>query len=189
MGTTAALAVPGQKPATPRTIPPREPDAPIAAPPLSSAPSVTLSAEKFADILRSDPCREYSDKDALQPEVEYVRLDRDTTLALVGTYCGGYNPTIRLFLVDNDGSARPAPFGPHPFFDPAETETTLPGAWWDDKAHILRSFGRARGLGDCGEQVHYAWDGQAFQTVEYASMPECRGSYRYAVTYRKDVRR
>jgi hypothetical protein len=194
IGTRGALARPGEKPADFRAIPPLVPQPNIKAPPLSSDPPTKLGRDKWLELLRSDPCSKYVKEGEpasaiADPAVEYVRLDKNMTLALLGGYCGGYNATTRLFLVDNIGNARPASFGPHPFKDPDEAEPMLPGAWWDEKGHQLGSFGRARGLGDCGQQVRYVWDGQKFVAVEYSSMPECRGSYNYVVTYRRDVQR
>jgi hypothetical protein len=188
-GTVAALAVPGKKPANYLTIPPLVPQMPVAAPPLSSEPATKLPPDKFAELLLSDPCRNYVDvSEATTPEVHYVRLDKNVTLAIMGSYCGGYNPTTRLFLIDNEGKVRKAVFGPHPMLNP-EDDPELPDANWDPQNHQLRTFGRARSLGDCGQMASSAWDGERFVTTEYSSMPECRGSYTYVVTYRRKVKR
>ena len=103
----------------------------------------------------------------------------------------GYNADVRIFLLDNRGNVRPAPFGPHPWSGGEGEEAggpSLPNGWWDAKARILGGFGKARGAGDCGQLLKFAWDGEEFRLVRYASMSECRGNYDFITTYRLDVR-
>ena len=40
---------------------------------------------------------------------------------------------------------------------------------------ILGSFAKGRGLGDCGDEAQWIWDGRAFQILSMRVMPVCRG--------------
>lgn len=188
VGTIGALGAPGQKPVDYSVIPPLLPQLSIKSPPRSDEPHIEIAPERLVEILKTDICLQYQDpQDTIKPEVEYVRLDKDNTLALVGSYCGGYNPTLRPYIIDNAGRTRMAQFGPNPLIDPDDPEPYLPGLWWNDREQLLSAFGRARSMGDCGQQTSFAWNGEKFVTVEYSSMPECRGSYNYVTTYKREV--
>jgi Protein of unknown function (DUF1176) len=188
IGTVAALNVPGTTPVDYFSVPPRIPQPAVKIPPPSSQSPVKLTPAKLAEILKTDVCLKYLEPGGgVPPEAEYVRLDKDKPLTLVGSYCGGYNPTLRVHIIDNDGNARSARFGPNPLLSPDESETYLPGAWWNDKDHQLSAFGRARRFGDCGQQASFVWNGEKFVTVEFSSMPVCRGSFNYVVTCKREV--
>lgn len=188
LGTAGALGVPGKKPFDHSSLPPLLSQPAIRVPPQSDDPPAVLAPGRLDEILKTDVCLQYRDpSDAWQPETEYVRLDNGHTLALVGSYCGGYNPAVRPYIVDNEGRASVARFDPNPMIAPDEPEPYLPGAYWEDKEQRLSAFGRARGLGDCGAETSFVWDGEKFLTSEYSSMPECRGSFNYVITYKRDV--
>lgn len=190
LGTVGALGVPGKKTVDHLSVPPLIRQPAIKMPPQSAAAPKELSATRLAEILKTDECLQYRDpKNDAQPEIEYARLDKDHTLALIGSYCGGYNPASRPYIINNEGRASLAKFEPNPMVDPDEPEPYLPGAMWDDKEHRLLAFGRARGIGDCGQQALFVWNGTKFQTSEYSAMPECRGSFNYVITYKRDVSR
>lgn len=187
-GTVGALGVPGKKRVDYLVVPPLIPQPAIKLPPQSDEPPVELAPTKRAEIFSTDLCLEYQDpKETVEPEVEYIRLDQNNSLALVGSYCGGYNPSLRPYIVDNQGHARLAQFGPNPLISPDDPEPYLPGAWWNETERRLMALGRARSIGDCGQKTSFAWNGEKFVTVEYSSMPECRGSFSYVTTYKIDV--
>ena len=189
-GTTSALAKPGTKPANAFTILPMLPRLVVTTSAESPEPPTMLTGDKIDALLETDPCRNHAAPDANKPAAEYARLDGRTTLMLLNSYCGGYNADVRIFVIDNRGNVRPAPFGPHPWSGDADhSGTSLANGWWNPRTRILGGFGKARGLGDCGEILEFVWDesGQ-FRLVRYASMSECRGSYDYITTYRLDVR-
>lgn len=53
-------------------------------------------------------------------------------------------------------------------------ETNI-NAGFDEETQTLSMFNKGRGLGDCGSQSEWVWDGQAFRLILYKSMPECHG--------------
>lgn len=123
------------------------------------------------------------------PDVVHTRLDKRTTLAVVGDPCGsgggGSNPSSFAFLIDEEGRVSKATIE-HNGDDPTMANM-IAGSWWDTKNRLLGSFGKSRGLGDCGQLWSYAWDGAMFRIVKEAAMPDCRGSYDYITTYRATV--
>ena len=39
----------------------------------------------------------------------------------------------------------------------------------------LSTFGKGRGLGDCGTGEEWVWDGKAFRLALLKTMPHCKG--------------
>jgi hypothetical protein len=99
---------------------------------------------------------------------------------------GAYNYFSSAYVVDERGRARPAPFdhaaGNIEGFD------SLVNAAWVAETRTLSTFGKGRGLGDCGTGQDYVWDGKRFRLVQQQAMPECRGSMDYIATWRATVR-
>ncbi len=46
---------------------------------------------------------------------------------------------------------------------------------FDPKTMVLSTFGKGRGLGDCGSWEEWLWDGKAFRLAELKMMPHCKG--------------
>lgn len=184
-GTVGALAEPGKRPSDSFTVPPMPPRPPVwRAAQSNHAPRMVPDA--VLDTWRATDICDEGGVTEPKSTASFYRLDAATSLVVLETKCQGYNPMSRLFVIAENGVAKPAPFGPHPFADD-EPEVYLPNVWWDAKARILSAGGKARGLGDCGDLVDYAWDGRQFRTVLFRTMPVCRGSYDYITTYRLDV--
>lgn len=56
--------------------------------------------------------------------------------------------------------------------DPAETITNPS---FDEKTMTLSSFQKGRGIGDCGGEDQWVWDGKTFRLAAVRIMSECRG--------------
>ncbi len=98
---------------------------------------------------------------------------------------GAYNFSYDFYLLPKGGKLRPLP--PQP--GGAEVfGLTNPGLGEDGKT--LSAFGKARGIGDCGESESWAWDGEALRQVSYVSMDACRGVSPddWITTYRATVK-
>jgi hypothetical protein len=118
-------------------------------------------------------------------EAETAALAAGETLLLLACGSGAYNVSSVPFVVRR-GRAEIADFD----FKPAWWEKGKPmltNAAWDAGRGLLISFGKARGLGDCGTTNAFAWDGRAFRLVEQADMDECRGSRDFITTWRATV--
>jgi hypothetical protein len=89
---------------------------------------------------------------------------------------GAYNESHAFYtLRDGAGRAEPARFtvpGPE---GALRTENMLTNAWIEEEAAIVGFFSKGRGIGDCGSQGRYAWDGTRFVPIELSVMPTCRG--------------
>ena len=189
-GTTAALGRPGRVPFSYRLVPDAQPLPMVQTPPPSTAAPAHASESRIAALLATDPCGP-PERGAELIRPDYIRLDAQTTLMLLPSYCMGYNAEQRIYVLSNSGMVTPARFGPHPWDDDERGEgeaTALPNGWWNERTRTLAGFGKSRGLGDCGQSLEFAWDvHREFRLIAYASMPECRGSYDYITTYRATV--
>jgi Protein of unknown function (DUF1176) len=186
VGTTSALARPGSKPADAFSIPPMPPPAVIRVAGKPNAPPNILTEKALQPLRAQDTCLKYSE-DALPGKPEYHRLDANHTLLILPTVCGGYNPASMIFVVDNQGDVKRAQV----LLDHGEKDIgddgMLTDVTWDEKARLLSSFGRGRGLADCGLIERFAWSEGRFRLTHSSSMSPCRGSYDYITTYRLDV--
>ncbi|WP_322964965.1 DUF1176 domain-containing protein [Sphingomonas fuzhouensis] len=105
------------------------------------------------------------------------RLDRRSALVLMSCGAGAYNYLVKP-LIWRDGRLRPAAFDyAYHFGDtpgPDEPETLVNVEWSRDGR--LSSWGKGRGLGDCGDAQQFGWDGTRFRLLHAAQMTECRGA-------------
>lgn len=184
-GSVAALTRPGKLPANPRNVRPMVPRQRIRVAGKPDTPPTTIDDTQLARLRQGDPCLEYS-KDAMPGAPSYDRLDASNTLMILPTVCGGYNPYSMVFIVDEKGTARPASFWPYPG-NQMDEDPDLPDVGWNEKTRLLNSFGRGRGLADCGQTQAYAWYEGRFKLVHDARMSPCRGSTDYITTYHIDV--
>lgn len=121
------------------------------------------------------------------PIIVSVRLDAKTSLALVSHPCGNgaYNFWSTPHLVDEAGKTRLASFDAEGGMgEEGGEDASLVNADWDAKARRLTTFAKGRGLGDCGTNQSFAWDGVRFRLVHQEQMGECRGSTDYITTWR-----
>ncbi len=185
-GTRSALANPGNKAANASSIPPMPPRPIIRVSAKPAAQPYILSEAALEPLLKMDPCLKYS-KDALPSDPKFHRLDNDYTVLILPTVCGGYNPTSQIFVVDNNGGVKKAQLLLDGAARGMEDDGMLTDAGWDDKARLLSSFGRGRGLADCGEIKDFVWSQGRFWLTHSSSMSPCRGSFDYITTYRVKV--
>ncbi|MFT3811161.1 MAG: DUF1176 domain-containing protein [Micropepsaceae bacterium] len=97
---------------------------------------------------------------------------------------GAYNYSYEFYLAGKNGKAANLPAG-------AEGGDTLSltNPYLGEDRRTLESFGKGRGVGDCGIAESFAWDGKTLQRTAYTSMDTCRGvsSEDWIVTYRAKV--
>ncbi|WP_157696617.1 DUF1176 domain-containing protein [Porphyrobacter sp. CACIAM 03H1] len=185
-GTVSSMAAPGDRRWDYSIAPPIPPRPTIVVQPPSPRPPVILSDDDLKALRALDPCQRYTQMSAQEPP-RFFRLDADQTLLILPTSCGGYNPLRMPFVIDESGDAREAEFWPYPGNNMAN-RPELPDLDWSEEERRLVSFGRGRGLADCGEVSEFVWVDGKFRLVHFASMYPCRGSYDYITTYRLDVR-
>ncbi|MFO1154862.1 MAG: DUF1176 domain-containing protein [Rhodospirillales bacterium] len=98
---------------------------------------------------------------------------------LVGLPCesGAYNFATEYAVaeVDDAHHLQPAAFPQPGETGRAATTSVLYGSDVDVRSGQVSSFSRGRGPGDCGSRAVYAWTGEQFATVSFATLRECRG--------------
>jgi len=169
-GTTSALVTKGA--ARYRGKPPVLPVVRIVTPPPGATPSIPNAA--IADMRRRLDCRNSLGSPV---SAESYRLDRRSTLVLMSCGAGAYNYLVKP-LIWRDGRLAPARFDfAFPFAEEAKPggAVTLVNSEWSPTGR-LSSWGKGRGLGDCGDRQSFGWDGTRFRLLEAASMTECRGA-------------
>lgn len=177
VGTVTALVATGPKPASAVPPPPPLPVVTQAVP--SGALGKLLTKEQIAAI--QEEYAECTDED-LDDKVAYGRLDSRTTLAIVTAVCGSgaYNYYGIPMLIRDDGTREVADL------DKDEGDITM-NLSWDDKTHVLSSYFKGRGLGDCGGGTDWVWDGTRFRVVLQKAMGECQGAIAWIPYYRARV--
>jgi hypothetical protein len=180
-GTATALVRPGNRVPSDLSPPPLPV---VVAPPKSSARGTVLSAAALKALRRKHGCA--IDEVGGPEEAEIAALGAGETLLLLACGSGAYNVSYLPFLVRRGGRAEIADFDYKPHWW-EKGRPMLINAAWDAERGLLTSFGKARGLGDCGTTNAYAWDGRSFRLVEQADMDECRGSMDYITTWRARV--
>ncbi len=178
VGTTSALRKPGTS-----TAPAPPPLPVIVTPPFSTAKPKALSVAAATKLIGSDNA--FCDYAIGPVEPEAHRLDATHSLALIVHPCGNgaYNLFSSAFVVDESGRATPARFDAPPGIE-GEDHGDVINADWDASARRLTTYGKGRGIGDCGTTQAFAWDGARFRLVEQAAMGECRGSTDYIPVWR-----
>lgn len=184
LGTVGALIRRGPRPDA--TVPPAPPLPRIVQPPVGARPPRAITPAAAARLIGPDAA---SCEDAPGPVApKAVRLDARTSLALVPHPCGNgaYNYFTSVYLLDERGRVRLATFDV-PVGMSETVRNQLTNDDWDPATRRLGDNPKARGLGDCGGEASFAWDGTRFRLTHQAVMGECRGSTDYITTWRAAV--
>lgn len=153
--------------------------------------SVTVPPQPLAPVIRAGPVQPQTNLPKTQPaairplladcEDEEMRKERnaDPIVARVspgtilwGEYCssGAYNILYAFWAVDEEtGEARPLVFGEE------DAGNVLMNVDFDPRTQTLSNFDKGRGLGDCGAETDWVWNGHGFSMKRQTLMPECRG--------------
>lgn len=179
-GTTTALIARGS--ARYRGVAPAVPLVRIVTPPRGAA---TVPASAIAEARRRYGCVV---DDGSPFSADAHRLDRRSTLVLMSCGAGAYNYLVKP-LIWRNGRLTPADFdfayhfGETP--DPGQPEILVNVTW--SPTGRLSSWGKGRGLGDCGDAQTFGWDGTRFRLLEAARMTECRGAIDTLTVWRTRV--
>jgi hypothetical protein len=120
------------------------------------------------------------------------RGNRFRALVLISCGAGAYNFSSAPYIgeyVENERATSgwtftPARFDRQPSWGGEGTDPLLVNASWDEQEQTLSSYGKGRGLGDCGSAENYVWDGDMFRLIDASAMHECRGAYEWITTWR-----
>ncbi|MEH6790218.1 DUF1176 domain-containing protein [Parasphingorhabdus sp.] len=125
------------------------------------------------------------------------RGNRFRALVLISCGAGAYNFSSAPYIGEYVANARatsgwtftPAKFDRQPSWGGEGTDPLLVNAGWDEQNQTLSSYGKGRGLGDCGKAENYVWDGDMFRLIEASAMSECRGAHEWITIWRANYRK
>lgn len=145
-------------------------------PRITAGPAVSqsgLPAQVPASVMAAvGECEEQT-----EPAIDPIIARLAPGVVLYAPVCGrgAYNALYSLVLADDrGGGARvlqlplPEGFGQAAIGDPMNID-------YNPETRMLTSFAKGRGLGDCGDETQWVWDGKAFQVVVSRVMGDCRG--------------
>lgn len=147
----------------------------------------------IVDLSESSPCapeRVGSTEDTIYSLGNGPKGSR--VLVLLNCGAGAYNFSSGIYTGQRDVSGKwtfePAKFdyGATGFTDESEIPI-LVNAEWDAATQTIRSYTKARGIGDCGSSESYVWDGQMFRLTAASLMGDCRGSTDWIPIWRANV--
>ena len=161
-------------------------DPPLSVPPAPALKKVAvvnptptpLSHAELNDLLDYGTWRMNNSQCSLDPnrrEVRVTALTDEKALLIISCEAGAYNTVDLAWLV-----SRKKPFSSRSVrlrlpFTPADdsSEIELMNARFDEKTRELTTLALGRGIGDCGVQTRWRFDGQRFRLVRYAEEPSC----------------
>jgi hypothetical protein len=114
-------------------------------------------------------------------------------LVMLNCGAGAYNQASGIYAGQRDSAGKWS-FAPARFdyvaTDVGETPKVpvLINSDWDAGTQSIRSYNKARGVGDCGSSESWVWDGGVFRLTGAAVMNECRGSLEWIPVWRAEVR-
>lgn len=137
-----------------------------------------LTREERRDLLDYGSWRMNNSQCSLDParrEVRVTALTDDKALLMISCEAGAYNTVDLAWLV-----SRKKPFAARavrlrlPFVPSSDSsDMELMNTGFDEKSRELTTLALGRGLGDCGIQTRWRFDGQRFRLVRYAEEPSC----------------
>jgi len=141
-------------------------------PALPALPSV--KALKMTELEKAPPLPKGIKRDADSgceaTDIVATELGGGNTLWSVCSNAAAYNTVYRMWIVAG-GAVKKANFPAAGTDDSAE----LMNPSLSEDQYKLSSFGKGRGIGDCGDIADWAWDGTRFRLVNLVSLDTCRG--------------
>ena len=163
-GGVTALVAKGGKPAS--EVPP-----PPAAPVVKGSPVKSL--ETLPSVPKNLPEANPDDCSDMAEGRFAVDLGEGHTLWGVCYGTGAYNYAYAIYIADAKGKVTPVKPQPGDLADEGVLVLTNPYA--PDGGKTIEAFNKGRGLGDCGDEDAYAWNGQELVLVRSTEMITCRG--------------
>jgi hypothetical protein len=180
-GTITAMVAKGPAPAA---SVPKPPPAPV----LHAAPAIAqtgLPSKPPATVLALVGKTECDVEPGRGDPPEVSRLAADKVLWQVACWSGAYNFSSLFVIVDKAGRATPAPLEGLSGTDAG----VAVNAGYDPKSRTLASYGKGRGIGDCGDSTQWVWTGAVFARSEATIMPVCRGyGLDWPTVFRSEIR-
>lgn len=145
----------------------------------------TLNARSFSQRINVRPparllqkrqadCDDAARFDVTGTNIEAYTLDRTRTLWSVPCGSGAYNTSNRFYIQGPRDVIIAANFIGTGSTDPRDANS-LVNSGIDPDRGIITTFNKARGMGDCGIAMTFAWTGQAFVAATRNEMVPCGG--------------
>jgi Protein of unknown function (DUF1176) len=187
-GTPDALVAVGRKSLRPKWMP-----APVIEATRIGTIGPVPDATAIVGLVESSGCA--ADRNGVTEDSAHSLGTRDgmaKALVLVSCGSGAYNlgsvGYIGMQAANGRWSFEPARYDFAPVPPDDKGIIYLINAGWTEEAQQLSSYSKARGIGDCGSNENYVWDGSMFRLVEAYGMDQCRGSLDWMRVWRADVR-
>ena len=156
-------------------------------PPAPLAPSISgfshtepmsaQDASRIGDAVLASTRNDWKDDigENVPPSAEVFALDAQTALVIVQTWCGAYNCGYLLYKTPRATPQNAVAFkvDPLPVKDLGADPSGAVG--YDPETGELNSFNRGRGIGDCGVNQSWRYDGEGFRPSYLAIMGSCSG--------------
>lgn len=144
------------------------------------AAPVALTRQERNDLMDYGSWRIDTSQCSLDPQkrdVSVGALSDDKALLMVSCEAGAYNTINLAWLVSRQKPFAARPVQLHLPFKPQDTSRDLEliNATFDEESRELVTLAKGRGLGDCGVQTRWRFDGQRFRLVRYAAQSVCDG--------------
>jgi Protein of unknown function (DUF1176) len=170
VGTVTALGAHGTKPAS--AVPPAPAEPTVRAAALAS--QARLATKLPASIAKA-PGMSDCDTGDDHPDPFIARLGVGQVLWAPVCSEGAYNLLYLTFVGDETGGHLQVVRLPPAIATAGDDDGQVMNLDYDAKTGVISSFAKGRGLGDCGEQTSWVWDGKAFRVVDDSTMPDCHG--------------
>jgi hypothetical protein len=167
-GASSAATVPAAT--APPRIPAIRPD---------KGPPARFDTVAVARLRKQADCEGDEALSAMKPD--FHRLDPHSTLILVPCIHGPYQSAVLLFVA-HDGKISPARFDIGPGGEDPVPMMVDPD--WDPETGTLDTHAKGRGLGDCGRNLEWVWDGERFRMTFANGLEACRLSGLWLTRYR-----
>lgn len=178
--TVTAIVARGTRSAV--SVAPAQPLPRIAVPRAEGGKPQRLGEGDLVPLRRRADCLDGQVMPDLKPQ--FFRLDDHVTLLALPCSSGAYQTGWAMFAL-TDGRAAPAPFDIAPLGgDPVPS---MIDPEFDAKTLTLSSHAKGRGLGDCGVNQSWVWDGSRFRMTLLNGLETCRLSGNWLTRYRAEA--
>jgi Protein of unknown function (DUF1176) len=189
VGTRSALALAG-----PKLWRPKSPPKPVIEAKRITPDSVTPDATSLVTLIEGSSCA--TERIGVTEDVAYSLGQiggKAHALVMISCGSGAYNVSHAVYVGVEESAGKWA-FQPARFDHSDDVRTPdnslqlLINADWNPATQQLSSYAKGRGIGDCGTNNSYVWDGIMFRLIAAFGMSECRGATDWLPLWQADVK-
>jgi Protein of unknown function (DUF1176) len=137
----------------------------------SQSSTISKSIRKqFAALLKTEECNDFEDVNFDNANM----LSANEAIALIECTRGAYQSYFLAFRVPIRDVKKATAIA-FPMQPGKPSESAIGNAEYDPKTGVLSSYGKGRGLFDCGETTDWVFDGKRFVLANYTFLNRCGG--------------